>query len=127
MELDKSIFRGRVIKVCVTARRGGGVGVGQVARTHSCLALCQSLVFGHICWTAASFLTQTPPAGGDAGLTEAVAGPLWLSGDLEMTGTRLGSDVSGSLMPWGRQGLVGAGAYGHLLKSLQQGNPGRQL
>lgn len=24
VELDKSIFRGRVIKVCVTARRGGG-------------------------------------------------------------------------------------------------------
>lgn len=79
MELDKSIFRGRVIKVCVTARRGSGGGVGQVAKTHSCpsLALCQSLVFGHICWTEASFLTQTPPAGGDAGLTEAVAGLLW--------------------------------------------------
>lgn len=26
VELDKSIFRGRVIKVCVTARRGGGGG-----------------------------------------------------------------------------------------------------
>lgn len=60
VELDKSIFRGRVIKVCVTARRGGGVG--RVARTHSCpsLALCQSLVFGHICWTAGGGFLPDP-------------------------------------------------------------------
>ena len=79
VELDKSIFRGRVIKVCHCKARGWGWGEwqGHTAAPAWPFASLWCLGTSAGLQGEASFLTQTSPAGGDAGLTEAVAGLLW--------------------------------------------------